>query len=112
GTRGFMPDFLLYLQGEDYTYQVFLEPKGSHLQLEDRWKEDFLISLSENEDMEVLSENKDVRLLGIKFYSNETDQKQTFRKDFQNKLLYIISPTSLTDHVHGILSSLPSSLVA
>lgn len=41
GTRGFMPDFLLYLQGEDYTYQVFLEPKGSHLQLEDRWKKNF-----------------------------------------------------------------------
>lgn len=87
GTRGFMPDFLLYLQGEDYTYQVFLEPKGGHLQLEDRWKEDFLLSLSENEDIEVLSENKDVRLLGMKFFSNESNQKNMFRQDFKDKLL-------------------------
>lgn len=87
GARGFMPDFLLYLQGEDYTYQVFLEPKGGHLQLEDQWKEDFLMSLSENEDIEVLSENEEVRLLGIKFFSNDKDQKIDFRTDFKNKLL-------------------------
>ncbi|WP_271402492.1 hypothetical protein [Salinicoccus roseus] len=87
GTRGFMPDFLLYLQGEDYTYQVFLEPKGGHLQLEDKWKEDFLMALSENENIEVLSENKEVRLLGMKFFSNDKDKKQAFRADFKNKLL-------------------------
>lgn len=87
GTRGFMPDFLLYLQDEDYTYQVFLEPKGSHLQLEDRWKEDFLVSLSENEDVEILSENNEVRLLGIKFFSNESNKKKEFRDDFKDKLL-------------------------
>ncbi|WP_176754176.1 hypothetical protein [Lacicoccus qingdaonensis] len=87
GTRGFMPDFLLYLQGEAYTYQVFLEPKGGHLQLEDRWKEEFLLALSENENIEVLSENEDVRLLGIKFFSNEGDKKKAFREDFKNKLL-------------------------
>ena len=87
GTRGFMPDFLLYLQGEDYTYQVFLEPKGGHLQLEDKWKEEFLISLSANENIEVLSENEKVRLLGIKFFSNDTEQKKVFREDFKNRLL-------------------------
>ena len=87
GTRGFMPDFLLYLQDEDYTYQVFLEPKGSHLQLEDRWKEDFLASLSGNENIEVLSENNEVRLLGIKFFSNESHKKKAFRDDFKEKLL-------------------------
>lgn len=87
GTRGFMPDFLLYLQGEDYTYQVFLEPKGGHLQLEDQWKEDFLVSLSKNENIDVLSENNEVRLLGIKFFSNEGDKKKEFREDFKNKLL-------------------------
>src|SRR5699024_1548507 len=46
GTRGFMPDFLLYLQDEEFTYQIFLEPKGGHLQLQDRWKEEFLLSLN------------------------------------------------------------------
>lgn len=87
GTRGFMPDFLLYLQGENYTYQVFLEPKGSHLQLKDRWKEDFLVSLSENENVEILAENNKVRLLGIKFFSNESHKKKEFRDDFKEKLL-------------------------
>src|SRR5699024_5347799 len=69
GTRGFMPDFLLYLQDELCTYQIFLEPKGDHLRQQDKWKEDFLASLSERDDVEVLNENEDVRLLGIKFYS-------------------------------------------
>src|SRR5699024_4444481 len=50
GTRGFMPDFLLYLQDELCTYQIFLEPKGDHLRQQDKWKEDFLASLSERDD--------------------------------------------------------------
>lgn len=36
GTRGFMPDFLLYMKDEDYTYQVFLETKGDHLREQDK----------------------------------------------------------------------------
>lgn len=87
GTRGFMPDFLLYLQDEDYTYQVFLEPKGDHLKLQDRWKENFLVSLDQDDRIEVLSENDEVRLIGIKFYSNESNQKNEFRKNFKDKLL-------------------------
>ncbi|MFC3899659.1 DEAD/DEAH box helicase family protein [Aliicoccus persicus] len=87
GTRGFMPDFLLYLQDQDYTYQVFLEPKGSHLLINDQWKEKFLMSLNENSNLEVLSENENVRLLGIKFFSNEKGKREEFRKDFKEKLL-------------------------
>ncbi|WP_240377294.1 DEAD/DEAH box helicase family protein [Bacillus piscicola] len=87
GTRGFMPDFLLYLQDEQYTYQVFLEPKGDHLRLQDQWKEDFLTSLSSRTDIEVLTENEDVRLLGVKFYSNDKRLKQGFRENF-NKTLF------------------------
>lgn len=87
GTRGFMPDFLLYLQDENYTYQVFLEPKGDHLRQQDQWKEDFLISLSERDDVEVLTENDDVKLLGIKFYSETPKFKEAFRNDFKGKLI-------------------------
>src|SRR5699024_5922182 len=86
GVRGFMPDFLLYLQKEGITYQVFLEPKGDHLRLQDQWKEEFITSLTEREDVEVLSENKDVRLVGIKFYSDTPTLKSEFRSDFINKL--------------------------
>src|SRR5690606_15787692 len=45
-TRGFMPDFLLYLKDTECTYQVFLEPKNKKLHQADQWKEDFLLSLS------------------------------------------------------------------
>ena len=62
--------------------------EGWHLQLEDRQKEDFLASLSGNENIEVLSENNnEVRLLGIKFFSNESHKKKAFRDDFKEKLL-------------------------
>lgn len=87
GTRGFMPDFLLYLKDESLTYQVFIEPKGDHLRLQDQWKEDFLLSLSEREDIEVLSENDDVRLIGLKFYSKTSMYKNDFRDNFKDKLL-------------------------
>ena len=87
GTRGFMPDFLLYLQDENCTYQIFLEPKGDHLRLQDKWKEDFLSSLGEREDVEVLTENEEVRLLGIKFYSETPELKERFRKDFIEKTI-------------------------
>ena len=87
GTRGFMPDFLLYLKDQSLTYQVFIEPKGDHLRKQDQWKEDFLLSLSEREDIEILSENDDVRLIGLKFYSTTTTLKNDFRDDFNEKLL-------------------------
>ncbi|MGO3813046.1 DEAD/DEAH box helicase family protein [Mesonia sp.] len=87
GTRGFMPDFLLYLKDNDVTYQVFIEPKGDHLRLQDQWKEDFLLSLSEREDIEILSENDEVRLIGLKFYSTTTTYKNDFRDNFNKKIL-------------------------
>ena len=87
GVRGFMPDFLLYLKSADYTYQVFIEPKGDNLREHDEWKQSFLLSLSTRTDIEVLSENEQVRLVGIKFYSDDRELKQAFREDFQQKLL-------------------------
>lgn len=86
-TRGFMPDFILYLEDENFTYQVFLEPKGGKFREQDKWKEDFLLSLSIRNDIEILDENDEVRLMGIKFYASESDLKQDFREDFTEKLL-------------------------
>lgn len=94
GVRGFMPDFLLYLKDANFTYQVFLEPKGSHLQKQDQWKEDFLQSLSTRVDIEVLSENEKVRLLGIKFFSSDRELKQAFREDFKEKVIGNFEPLS------------------
>lgn len=87
GTRGFMPDFLLYLKDEDFTYQVFIEPKGSHLTLEDKWKQDFLMQLTERKDIEIIGEDENLRLIGIKFYSDDEKTNKEFREDFEKKLL-------------------------
>jgi type III restriction enzyme len=43
--RAFEPDFLLFCKekdGDEHTFQVFIEPKGAHLIANDKWKEEFL----------------------------------------------------------------------
>ncbi|MDV2686487.1 DEAD/DEAH box helicase family protein [Alkalihalophilus lindianensis] len=86
GVRGFMPDFLLFMEDEKFSYQLFIEPKGSHLIAQDEWKEKFMLSLTEREDIEVLHDGKEVRLIGFKFYSDKNVDKQAFREDFVKKL--------------------------
>lgn len=87
GVRGFMPDFLLYLKDDNCTYQVFIEPKGDHLWKQEEWKQEFLLSLHDNPNIEILAENEEVRLIGLKFYSNDPELKHQFREDFREKLL-------------------------
>ncbi|MCJ1778259.1 DEAD/DEAH box helicase family protein [Mammaliicoccus sciuri] len=87
GLRGFMPDFLLYLKDNEYTYQVFVEPKGKHLLLNDVWKEQFMLSLNERKDIEILAENDDVRLVGLCFYSDDSEKRKEFKDQFNELLL-------------------------
>lgn len=87
GVKGFMPDFLLYLKDDNYTYQVFVEPKGQHLLLNDEWKEQFMLSINKREDIEVLAENDNVRLVGLCFYSDDALKRQEFKEQFNDKLL-------------------------
>ncbi|UUV20995.1 DEAD/DEAH box helicase family protein [Paenimyroides aestuarii] len=50
--RAFEPDFLLFCKqrdGEQMTFQVFIEPKGEHLKGHDKWKEDFLKAIRAKE---------------------------------------------------------------
>ena len=82
-----MPDFLLYLKDDNYTYQVFIEPKGQHLLLNDEWKEQFMLSINKREDIEVLAENDNVRLIGLCFYSDDVLKRQEFKEQFNEKLL-------------------------
>jgi type III restriction enzyme len=87
GTRGFMPDFLLFLKDADFLYQVFLEPKGENLLKEDSWKEEFLMSLNDNPNIEILGENDSIKIIGIRFYSNQIEQKRAFKEDLAEKIL-------------------------
>ncbi|MGI2314588.1 hypothetical protein ACQ28U_09660 [Staphylococcus cohnii] len=87
GVRGFMPDFLLYLKDDEQTYQVFIEPKGQHLLLHDKWKEEFMLSLNKRYDTEILAENEAVRLVGLCFYSDDRKKRNEFKKQFDNEFL-------------------------
>ena len=70
--RAFEPDFLLFVkqkEGEELTYQIFIEPKGSGYAPLDKWKEDFLEKL--RIDKQTIEFNTDHYLItGLPFYTN------------------------------------------
>ncbi|MGC2973980.1 DEAD/DEAH box helicase family protein [Leuconostoc mesenteroides subsp. dextranicum] len=71
---GFLPDFVLYLANESYVYQIYIEPKGSQLLDQDQWKEDLLTSISP-ESVDVIGENDQVKLYGVKLYVSGDTRK-------------------------------------
>lgn len=83
----FEPDFLLFVEKEkidkNSNFQIYVEPKGSHLLDKDAWKEKFLLEIEENYDIEnsILTSNKDYMILGLPFY-NEEMRKTNFDKSF------------------------------
>ena len=74
--RPLEPDFVLYLVGKEQKdtmhYQVFIEPKGSHLLKADEWKEKFLVSIKEGFELEQLMSNKKYAVWGLPFYNSES----------------------------------------
>lgn len=82
------PDFVLFLKEKGkkkvIQYQLFIEPKGSHLMEVDKWKEDFLKEIEDNYKIEILAENEDYRLIGLPFYNEGS--KANFVNVFNEKL--------------------------
>lgn len=83
--RVFEPDFVLFLIKNDTSsamhYQVFIEPKGSHLIKQDEWKHNFLMQLKTEHKIEQLWKDREYIVWGMPFY-NETDTKPEFEKEF------------------------------
>ena len=77
--QAFEPDFVLFLleeSGTPLTYQIFVEPKGKHLQAHEKWKEDFLAEIKEKFSGETLEiQMEKYKLIGVPFYDNQ-DEKQ------------------------------------
>jgi len=79
--RAFEPDFLLFCKqrdGEQMTFQVFIEPKGEHLKGHDKWKEDFLNEI--RTDQKTIKIHTDTYLItAVPFYNynNENEFKTT-----------------------------------
>jgi len=86
--RTFQPDFVLFLReksGKSLTYQLFIEPKGSHLSDKDRWKEVFLKEIKQEFGNKVLKfEDKKYRLIGVPFYN--LNDENDFRENLESAL--------------------------
>ncbi len=86
--RVFEPDFVLFCKqkaGEQLIYQVFIEPKGSHLKEHDKWKEEFLKDIRERKNVLEIDSDKYL-ITGVPFYNNEDENE--FRESLEDTLLH------------------------
>ncbi|MCR5079943.1 MAG: DEAD/DEAH box helicase family protein [Treponema sp.] len=90
--RGFQPDFLLFLHGKEKQqntyFQVFIEPKGSHLAGEDNdgWKQDFLKEISKRYGLEniVMEKSDGYVLIGLPFFNaSDVAMNEKFEESFK-----------------------------
>ncbi|MES2446166.1 MAG: DEAD/DEAH box helicase family protein [Bacteroidota bacterium] len=73
--RAFEPDFILFCKQKDreeLTYQVFIEPKGGHLALFDKWKENFLLDIKDENRIIKIDTDK-YKITGVPFYNNSNE---------------------------------------
>ena len=79
--RAFEPDFLLFCKqrdGEQMTFQVFIEPKGEHLKGHDKWKEDFLKEIrTEQKTIKIHTDTYLITAVPFYNYNNENEFKTT-----------------------------------
>jgi len=81
--QAFEPDFVLFLRqknGDMFTYQIFIEPKGKHLKEHDKWKQEFLKEVTEKFEGKTLEfktqkKTQEYRLVGVPFYNNEDENQ-------------------------------------
>ena len=84
--RAFEPDFVLFCKqkkGKELTYQVFIEPKGAHLIANDKWKEEFLKQMSEDERI-IKIDTDNYLITGVPFYNNYNENE--FNKTLEDTL--------------------------
>lgn len=76
GGERFEPDYVLMMtkQNGNVTdqYQIFIEPKGSHLLEKDAWKEEFLLELEESGvPVKTLIDDNNYKIVGFPFFNKE-----------------------------------------
>ena len=88
--RPFEPDFVLFMgtaNGKSLTYQLFIEPKGEHLENKERWKENFLKEICGEYEYKILAENRKYRVIGVPTFYNlkrENEFKTKFIETLKN----------------------------
>jgi len=84
--RRFEPDFILFCKqknDEELTYQVFIEPKGNGFIANDKWKEEFLKEIRE-EERTIKIDTDNYLITGVPFYNNENENE--FKKTLEETL--------------------------
>ena len=85
--RAFEPDFILFckqIKGDELTYQVFIEPKGSHLIATDKWKEDFLKEIRDTkQSFKIETDRYLITAVPFYNYSNENEFKNKLEELFE-----------------------------
>ncbi len=83
--KRFEPDYVLFLQNDSETWQIFIEPKGAHLSDGELWKEEFLLQLKDNAvAKKFYVDDPAYKILGFRFYNQ--DKENIFDADFQTLL--------------------------
>ena len=89
--HAFEPDYLLLANDKktgNHSWQIFIEPKGGQLLESDKWKQDFLMQITEMNIAKVLADTHDVKIIGLPFY-NEDNSRTEFidaLKDLTKKI--------------------------
>lgn len=87
--NAFEPDYVLFLKkgNESKRYdniQIFIEPKGEHLRLKDKWKEDFLKEIKEKANIHFSTQGSNFNIWGMPFFTE--NQKNIFNKSIEKEL--------------------------
>lgn len=71
--QAFEPDFVLPPRragnGKTAIMQLFIEPKGEHPNMHDRWKEDFLEDIAARARLETVFQGRDCTVYGLAFFN-------------------------------------------
>lgn len=90
GGERFEPDYLLFLHKQnkqnDAGYeqlQVFIEPKGTHLIADDKWKEDFLLEIEDKAvAAKIFVDDNKYKIWGFHFFNTDVRMNE-FAKDME-----------------------------
>ena len=91
GGERFEPDYVLIMtkQNGNITdqYQIFIEPKGSHLIQKDSWKESFLLEIeSSGIPVKTLVDDNNYKIIGFPFF-NRAERLSQFNEAMTNLLV-------------------------
>ena len=84
GGERFEPDYVLIMTKQEGNitdqYQIFIEPKGSHLIEKDSWKEEFLLQIEESgRPVQTLIDDNNYKIVGFPFF-NVADRQAQFNE--------------------------------